>query len=159
MTYDNKQEGIDTSDAAYEKRHRKYETFEKRQRLREKEKLKHEHYKLKERIEQLRALEPSAFLSAPDSFFAGSRQRPSPHREGEADVQGGSTDAPSTQVQNEGEWRKRLMLDVANSLDARYRTLLDTARSRAPDLPTPTSPPPQSQPPAPARMSATPQTH
>ncbi|KAI0299875.1 hypothetical protein BC826DRAFT_716324 [Russula brevipes] len=33
------------------------------------------------------------------------------------------------------------MLDVANSLEARYRTLLDTAPSRAPDLPTPTPPP------------------
>ena len=144
MTYYGKQEGIDTSDAAYEKRHRKYEAFEKRQRLREKEKLKHEHYKLKERIEQLRPLEPSAFLSAPDSFFASSRQRPPPHR-GEPDTQqqGGSTDVPATSSQNEGEWRKRLMLDVANGLDARYRTLLDTAPSRAPDFSTPTPPPPQ----------------
>ena len=61
---------MDTSDAAYEKRHRKYETFEKRQRLREKEKLKHEHYKLKERIEQLRAMDSSAFLAIPASEFA-----------------------------------------------------------------------------------------
>lgn len=143
-------EGIDTSDAAYEKRHRKYETFEKRQRLREKEKLKHEHYKLKERIEQLRALEPSAFLSASDSFFAGS-----PPHQGNPDVQGSTTDAP-VPVHNEGEWRKRQMLDVANSLDARYRTLLDTAPSRAPDLPTPTPPPAGSAPPAPAPVSPIP---
>ncbi|KAI0253271.1 hypothetical protein BJV78DRAFT_224666 [Lactifluus subvellereus] len=130
-------EGIDTSDAAYEKRHRKYEAFEKRQRLREKEKLKHEHYKLKERIEQLRALEPSSFLGASDTFFAGSR-RPPPH-DGEPDAQG-STDAPAPS-HNEGEWRKRQMLDVAHTLEARYRTLLDTAPSRAPDLPAPTPPP------------------
>src|ERR1700760_4277666 len=75
------QEGIDTSDAAYEKRHRKYETFEKRQRLREKEKLKHEQYKLKERIEQLRALEPSAFLHVADTFFANP-SCPPPHEAG-----------------------------------------------------------------------------
>ncbi|KAH9980502.1 hypothetical protein BJV74DRAFT_887798 [Russula compacta] len=138
-------EGIDTSDAAYEKRHRKYETFEKRQRLREKEKLKHEHYKLKERIEQLRALEPSTFLSAPDSFFACSLC-PSPHSQRDEPDAQGATDAPASvpapsHNTNTGEWRKRQMLDVANSLEARYRTLLDTAPSRAPDLPTPTPPP------------------
>ena len=131
------QEGIDTSDAAYEKRHRKYEAFEKRQRLREKEKLKHEHYKLKERLEQLRALEPSAFLSASDSFFAGSRCPPSHDDEPDARA---STDSP-VPFHNEGEWRKRQMLDVAHTLEARYRTLLDTAPSRAPDLPAPTPPP------------------
>ncbi|KAI0281271.1 hypothetical protein BGY98DRAFT_227842 [Russula aff. rugulosa BPL654] len=144
-------EGIDTSDGAYEKRHRKYETFEKRQRLREKEKLKHEHYKLKERIEQLRALEPSAFLSASDSFFAGSLH--TPPQQGNSDAEGGTTDAPAP-VHNEGEWRKRQMLDVANSLDARYRTLLDTAPSRAPDLQAPTPPPPTPAPPAPAPAPA-----
>ncbi|KAH9958989.1 hypothetical protein BC827DRAFT_1216967 [Russula dissimulans] len=132
-------EGIDTSDAAYEKRHRKYEAFEKRQRLREKEKLKHEHYKLKERIEQLRALEPSAFLSTPESYFVASLRPPLHHRE--SDVQDGMDTPPPAPPHNMGEWRKRQMLDVANSLDARYRTLLDTAPSRAPDLPTPTPPP------------------
>ena len=151
------QEGIDTSDGAYEKRHRKYETFEKRQRLREKEKLKHEHYKLKERIEQLRALEPSAFLSASDSFFAGSLHQP-PHQ-GNPDAQGSTTDAPVT-AHSEGEWRKRQMLDVANSLDARYRTLLDTVPSRAPDLPAPTPPPPTPAPPVPASpIPASPLSH
>jgi hypothetical protein len=131
------QEGIDTSDAAYEKRHRKYEAFEKRQRLREKEKLKHEHYKLKERIEQLRALEPSAFLGASDTFFAGSRRTP-PY-DGERDARG-SADAHAP-PHNESEWRKRQMLEVANTLEARYRTLLDTAPSRAHDLPASTQPP------------------
>jgi hypothetical protein len=129
------QEGIDTSDAAYEKRHRKYEAFEKRQRLREKEKLKHEHYKLKERIEQLRALEPSAYIGISDSFFAGSL-RPPPND----DERDGSTDAPAPS-HNDGEARKRQMLEVANSLDARYRTLLDTVPSRVPDLPAPTPQP------------------
>ncbi|KDQ15620.1 hypothetical protein BOTBODRAFT_54513 [Botryobasidium botryosum FD-172 SS1] len=55
------EESSDTSDAVYINRHRKYETFEKRQRLREKEKLIHERYKLKERIEQLRSMEARTF--------------------------------------------------------------------------------------------------
>lgn len=55
------QEGPETSDLEYINRHRKYETFEKRQRRREKEKLVHEQYKLKERIEQLKGMDVSAF--------------------------------------------------------------------------------------------------
>ncbi|KAN0138240.1 hypothetical protein V8E53_004129, partial [Lactarius tabidus] len=118
---DDVREGIDTSDAAYEKRHRKYETFEKRQRLREKEKLKHEQYKLKERIEQLRALEPSAFLHVADSFFAGSLHAPPDETGTEHDARPNG----NAQVHCDGEWRKRQILEVANSLEARYRTLLD----------------------------------
>ncbi|KAH9059122.1 hypothetical protein EDB87DRAFT_830292 [Lactarius vividus] len=145
-------EGIDTSDAAYEKRHRKYETFEKRQRLREKEKLKHEQYKLKERIEQLRALEPSAFLHVADSFFTSSLCPP-PHEAGaEQDA-----NAVPAQVHCDGEWRKRQILDVANGLEARYRTLLDTAPSRAPELSTPTPAPATPAPaPVPPPKTATP---
>ena len=83
-------------------------------------------------------LESSTFLSAPDSFFSGSLRAPPP--QGKPDAQGGATDVPIP-PQNEGEWRKRQMLDVANSLEARYRTLLDTAPSRALDQPTETPPP------------------
>lgn len=50
-----------TSDMAYVNRHKKYEAFEKRQRRREKEKLVHEQYKLKERIDQLKGMDVSAF--------------------------------------------------------------------------------------------------
>jgi hypothetical protein len=52
---------LDTSDGAYIARHRKYETFEKRQRRREKEKLVNEHQKLKARMEQLRSMDAAAF--------------------------------------------------------------------------------------------------
>ncbi|GJJ13266.1 hypothetical protein Clacol_007517 [Clathrus columnatus] len=55
------EEGYETSDVAYVNRHRKYEAFEKRQRRREKEKLVHEQYKLKERIEQLKGMDVTAF--------------------------------------------------------------------------------------------------
>ncbi|KAI9438439.1 hypothetical protein BJY52DRAFT_548818 [Lactarius psammicola] len=147
-------EGIDTSDAAYEKRHRKYETFEKRQRLREKEKLKHEQYKLKERIEQLRALEPSAFLHVADSFFASSLCPP-PHEAGPEHDTRANANAVPAQLHCDGEWRKRQILDVASTLEARYRTLLDTAPARAPELLTPT-PAPATPAPVPPPKTATP---
>ncbi|KAE9398494.1 hypothetical protein BT96DRAFT_940145 [Gymnopus androsaceus JB14] len=63
-------QAADTSDQVYMQRHRKYEKFEKRQRLREKEKLQHEQYKLHERVEQLRVMDHSAFLALPASSFS-----------------------------------------------------------------------------------------
>lgn len=47
----------DTSDAAYEKRHRKPENLEKRERRQEKEKLVRDRAKLKERIEHLKVID------------------------------------------------------------------------------------------------------
>ncbi|CEL56039.1 hypothetical protein RSOLAG1IB_07492 [Rhizoctonia solani AG-1 IB] len=52
---------FDSSDAVYERLHRKPEMLEKRQRRREKDKLEHERYKLKERVEQLRAMDLQHF--------------------------------------------------------------------------------------------------
>lgn len=124
----------DTSDAAYEKRHRKYETFEKRQRLREKEKLKHEQYKLKERIEQLRAMDTAAFLALPASSFS---EPPGVLHEGEYDeMETGLTELPGAHINgaaayNEAERRRQEMLDVAESLEERYRVLLPPDRKWA----------------------------
>lgn len=115
-------ESADTSDAIYEKRHRKYETFEKRQRLREKEKLKHEQYKLKERIEQLRAMDGTAFLGLPAASFP----LPSdlvPAEDGQ-DATLPAIHVDGTTVCNEGERRRQEMLEVASILEDRYRTLL-----------------------------------
>ncbi|CDO73451.1 hypothetical protein BN946_scf185013.g86 [Trametes cinnabarina] len=124
-------ETVDTSDAAYEKRHRKYETFEKRQRLREKEKLKHEHYKLKERIDQLRAMDSSAFLALPYSDFA----LPSAPLSHVGSAGHTSTDEPTDSsnlhgaaAYHEGERRRKLMLETALQLEQRYRTLLPPDR-------------------------------
>ncbi|KAI0094440.1 hypothetical protein BDY19DRAFT_880985 [Irpex rosettiformis] len=125
-------ETADTSDAAYEKRHRKYETFEKRQRLREKEKLKHEQYKLKERIEQLRAMDTSAFLALPASKFS---EPPGVmhHSDHFDDADTGISDLPGAHINgaaayNEGERRRKEMLDIALSLEERYRVLLPPDR-------------------------------
>ncbi|PSR72574.1 hypothetical protein PHLCEN_2v11567 [Hermanssonia centrifuga] len=128
------QETADTSDAAYEKRHRKYETFEKRQRLREKEKLKHEQYKLKERIEQLRGMETSAFLALPASSFS---EPPGVTHDGGYDENDtGISDLPGAHVNgaaayNEGERRRKEMLDIAEVLEERYRVLLPPDRKWA----------------------------
>ncbi|KAI0059495.1 hypothetical protein BV25DRAFT_1908738 [Artomyces pyxidatus] len=140
-------EGTDTSDAAYEKRHRKYETFEKRQRLREKEKLKHEHYKLKERIDQLRSMDASAFLAVSDSAFSDHPKQE--HPDDANDALGHSAEDQAVAVQ-EGERRKKQMLDVAFSLEERYRTLLNpdhnktqqsSVSSRQQSVATPQDPP------------------
>lgn len=128
------QESADTSDAAYEKRHRKYETFEKRQRLREKEKLKHEQYKLKERIEQLRAMDTSAFLALPASKFSEPPGLSSTEEHDDADT--GIADLPGAHVNgaaayNEGERRRQEMLEIAHVLEDRYRVLLPPDRKWA----------------------------
>ncbi|KAM6498658.1 hypothetical protein JOM56_006606 [Amanita muscaria] len=112
---------LDTSDATYEKRHRKYETFEKRLRLREKEKLKHEHYKLKERIDQLKSMDGAAFLSLSTSFFSSlDGQEP----ENSDDGASTSHDGFTNNSHYEGERRRKEMLDVAQSIEERYRMLL-----------------------------------
>lgn len=118
------QEPADTSDAAYEKRHRKYETFEKRQRLREKEKLKHEQYKLKERIDQLRGMDPSAFLALPESDFSLPPDELSDVAELNGDTADGVLFHPHAHAP-EGYRRRKEMLAVACSLEERYRTLLN----------------------------------
>ncbi|KZT73331.1 hypothetical protein DAEQUDRAFT_754576 [Daedalea quercina L-15889] len=118
-------EPADTSDAAYEKRHRKYETFEKRQRLREKEKLKHEQYKLKERIDQLRGMDGAAFLALPASDFP---PPPDDFTDVPAEQNGDGVEAglfhPYGHSQ-EGDRRRKEMLAIASGLEERYRTLLN----------------------------------
>ncbi|KJA28516.1 hypothetical protein HYPSUDRAFT_51300 [Hypholoma sublateritium FD-334 SS-4] len=123
-------ESAETSDAAYEKRHKKFETFEKRQRLREKEKLKHEHYKLKERIDQLRATDSSAFMTPTASGFLAVPQQEELNTDTENADTAGIAQAHTTFEQIEGERRKREMLDHAISLEKRYSYLLPSDRAR-----------------------------
>ncbi|KAK1234817.1 hypothetical protein PQX77_001910 [Marasmius sp. AFHP31] len=124
----------DTSDAAYERRHKKYEGFEKRVRLREKEKLKHEQYKLQQRIEQLRAMDYTAFLSLPASEFS-----PAPGRLEDDDGDGPAISSlPGAHVNgaaamHEAERRRAEMLNVAEALEERYKLLLPPERIRKPN--------------------------
>ncbi|KAG7452274.1 uncharacterized protein BT62DRAFT_293952 [Guyanagaster necrorhizus] len=120
----------DTSDAYYEKRHRKYETMEKRQRLREKEQLKYEQYKLKERIEQLRGMDAMGFLTLPAETFT-----PKPLEEENAELP--SISASGFHINNpslykEGERRRKEMLDTATTLEERYRVLLPPDKKNHP---------------------------
>ena len=97
--------------------------FEKRQRLREKEKLQHEHYKLKERLEQLRTMDPNAFLSIPADAFEDAVNN------ADSDTQDGFEPGTTTSASlHEAERRRKLMLDVAVSLEERYRILLPPGR-------------------------------
>lgn len=127
---------MDTSDEAYERRHRKYEAFERRQRFREKEKLKHLHYKLKERIEQLRAMDISAFLALPASAFSDP-----PHIVDDGADDHMVTDEPphpldflpgahinGAAAHREGERRRAEMLANAMVLEEKYQQLLPPDR-------------------------------
>ena len=51
------------TDEAYLNRHRRYEAFEKKQRRREKEKLVHEQYKLRQRLDELRGFDINALTA------------------------------------------------------------------------------------------------
>lgn len=139
-------EDADTSDVAYEKRHRKYETFEKRQRLREKEKLQHEHYKLKERIDQLRSMDIHAFLGLPASSFSRGFAPNGPPQDEPVPFDPTGAHAHNLATLHEGEQRKVAMLDAAASLEERYRTLLNLGtdrrktESRAPSINTSVDP-------------------
>jgi hypothetical protein len=113
----------------YEKRHRRYEMVEKKQRMREKEQLQFEHYKLKERIEQLRTMDSQAFLSLPPEIFPFS----APTETYDETTRPPSTSSigasfgigPSSATAfHEAERRRDLILGVAMTLDERYRTLL-----------------------------------
>lgn len=80
-------------------------------------------YKLKERIEQLRGMDPSAFLSVDPGLFA---------RDGEP--AGEDADIASMdhlQAQAEGDRRKVVMLRVAETLEERYATLLNPDAHKA----------------------------
>ncbi|KEP54219.1 something about silencing, SAS, complex subunit 4 [Rhizoctonia solani 123E] len=93
---------FDSSDAMYERLHRKPEMLEKRQRRREKDKLEHERYKLKERVEQLRAMDLHHFRGL----------LPSSHS------------TPGTESNHELETIRSELLAHADDLIRRYDVLL-----------------------------------
>lgn len=106
--------------------------------MREKEKLKHEQYKLKERMEQLRVMDSAAFLALPASLFL----HPSTQINGEVD--GSQAEINATQpnvVSQEGERRRKEMLCIASTLQERYRVLLPPERVKKASGPTVTDSP------------------
>ena len=59
-------------DAHYNQLHKKYETFEKRQRRREKERLQHERYKMKERVDLIRGMDGKRYV---EQVFSHAKER------------------------------------------------------------------------------------
>ena len=84
----------------------------------------HEHYKLKERIDQLRAMDYTAFLALPASNFGEEESA-----ESEAISYVPTSLSHNAEAVHEGERRRNLMLSVAHSLERRYRTLLPDKRT------------------------------
>lgn len=60
----------DTSDAYYEAQHRRFEAFEKRQRIREREQLQFNRYKMKARVDLLRNLPQTQWVSMVAAILA-----------------------------------------------------------------------------------------
>ncbi|BEJ13512.1 hypothetical protein CspHIS471_0306860 [Cutaneotrichosporon sp. HIS471] len=125
--------GEDTSDAYYEKQHRKFEVFERRQRIRERETLSFERYKMRSRVDHLRA------LAAPQwaAVVGGVLSRPD-----------GGWDRGRAKLAAEGaDWLRRRLIREGRELLNRYDQLLpNTAESKKPRfLDPPDSPPRQKE--------------
>ncbi|EPQ30575.1 uncharacterized protein PFL1_02099 [Pseudozyma flocculosa PF-1] len=108
----------DTSDAAYERRHRKPENVEKRQRKLELERLVKDRNKLKDRIDQLKAADARLLMPI---LTARDQQRAA------AGASGGSVGDAGT---GSRALRKEL-LDEARETLSRYDLLLPSSRSNA----------------------------
>ncbi|OWZ78774.1 hypothetical protein C365_02413 [Cryptococcus neoformans Bt85] len=100
----------DTSDAHYIQLHRKHEAFERRQRLREKEKLQFERYKLRSRIDLLRNLSKPAWASIVATILA-------------RDEDGWKSGRAKVGKEGE-EWLRRRLLKEGEEVMKRYEELL-----------------------------------
>ncbi|WVQ77516.1 hypothetical protein IAR50_007202 [Cryptococcus sp. DSM 104548] len=100
----------DTSDAHYAALHRKFEAFERRQRLREKEKLQFERYKMGNRIELLKQVARPSWASIVSTILA----------RGPAEW-----DAGRKKVEKEGEeWLRERLVKEGREVMKRYDELL-----------------------------------
>lgn len=106
----NDQPEEDTSDAHYIQLHRKHEAFERRQRLREKEKLQFERYKLRSRIDLLRNLSKPAWASIVATILARDED---------------GWESGRSKVGKEGEeWLRERLLKEGEEVMKRYEELL-----------------------------------
>lgn len=117
----------DTSDAAYERRHRRPDNLEKKQRRMEKERLLRDRQRLKDRIEQLKTADPRMLMP----IFAARERHVSPSagaslRGAEASMGLGKQNISAeanANLQKIEQLRKDLILESTESL-ARYDALL-----------------------------------
>lgn len=107
------QGGEDTSDAYYMALHRKYEIFERRQRIREKEKLIFERYKMRSRIELLRNMSSLSWATVVNTVLS---------REGDPSWAKGRE---SLRRKPEGiDWLRERLIKEGKELVKRYDQLL-----------------------------------
>ncbi|ODO03565.1 hypothetical protein L198_02413 [Cryptococcus wingfieldii CBS 7118] len=100
----------DTSDAHYAGLHRKFEAFERRQRLREKEKLQFERYKMGNRIELLKQVAKPSWASIVSTILARGTSE---------------WDAGRKKVEKEGEeWLRERLVKEGREVMKRYDELL-----------------------------------
>lgn len=134
----------DTSDAYYEAQHRRFEAFEKRQRIREREQLQFNRYKMKARVDLLRNLPQTQWVSMVAAILA---------REGDATWQRGRRKL--TTMGN--DWLRRHLIKEGLEVLRRYDELLpkegqkdkEKEKEKAKGFaasPASSSPPPSSQP-------------
>ncbi|ORY34604.1 hypothetical protein BCR39DRAFT_513576 [Naematelia encephala] len=119
----------DTSDAYYISLHRKYEVFERRQRIREKEKLQFERYKMRSRIDMLRTMPKPAWANVVSAIFARTDEN-------------GRWDKGKAKVQQEGtEWLQRRLLKEGAEVMQRYEELLPSEHKKTKGIERTTSSP------------------
>ncbi|KAL1412568.1 hypothetical protein Q8F55_000315 [Vanrija albida] len=143
----------DVSDQHYALLHRKFEAFERRQRIREREKLQFERYKMRARVDLLRSLPAPQWTSVVSVILARTDA-------------GESWSRGRRKLEAEGvDWLRRKLIKEGVEVLRRYDQLLpndkkqrlvDDSRVSSPSAPSSLSPPPMSTPdPPPApRVSA-----
>ncbi|WVR07956.1 hypothetical protein IAU60_004999 [Kwoniella sp. DSM 27419] len=129
----------DTSDAYYIQLHRKYEAFERRQRIREKEKLQFEKYKMRSRIDLLRNMPKMTWSSVVSTIIA---RGPDEWAKGKDKV-----------MDKGADWLKGRLIKEGEEVMARYEELLPPEQ-RKPKPQTPQQV--ESRPSTPSRASSSP---
>ncbi|WWC95713.1 hypothetical protein V866_002579 [Kwoniella sp. B9012] len=123
----------DTSDSYYLSLHRKYEAFERRQRIREKEKLQFERYKMKSRLDLLKNIPRLNWILIVNTIlqrFTNQNQTTTSKAGEELDTNGetkkedGISRAKAKIRDNGEEWLKDLLIREGEQLMKRFQELL-----------------------------------
>ncbi|KAK6908571.1 hypothetical protein I204_06550 [Kwoniella mangroviensis CBS 8886] len=123
----------DTSDSYYLSLHRKYEVFERRQRIREKEKLQFERYKMKSRLDLLKNIPRLNWILIVNTILQRftNQNQPTPSKAdeeldtiGEIKKEDGISRAKAKIRDNGEEWLKDLLIREGEQLMKRFHELL-----------------------------------
>ncbi|WVQ66159.1 uncharacterized protein L199_004337 [Kwoniella botswanensis] len=123
----------DTSDSYYLSLHRKYEVFERRQRIREKEKLQFERYKMKSRLDLLKNIPRLNWILIVNTILQRFTNQDQPttskageelDTNGETKKEDGISRAKAKIRDNGEEWLKDLLIREGEQLMKRFQELL-----------------------------------